>query len=50
MNLSPREAALIKQWLRKNQARPAIVKEQKVREKFHEYALFLNSDLPIVQV
>ena len=30
------------QWLRKNQARPAIVKEQKTREKV-SYALFLNS-------
>ena len=36
-----------KQWLCKDQARPTIVKEQKARESF---ALFLNSDWPIVQV
>ena len=38
-----------KQWLCKDQAtcRPAIVKEQKTRKKVL-YALFLNSDWPIV--
>ena len=38
-----------KQWMCKGQARPDIVKEQKAQERV-SYALFLNSDWPIVQV
>ena len=43
----PQRSITNKQWLCKNQARPAIVKEQKAREKVSN-ALFLNSDRLIV--
>ena len=45
----PQRRVTNKQCLRKSQARPAMVKEQKVRGKV-SYALFLNSDWSIVQV
>ena len=38
-----------KQWMCKEQARSDIVNEQKAQEKV-SFALFLNSDWPIVQV
>ena len=49
MNLSPREAPLLSSGCAKKQARLAIVKEQKSLGKV-SYALFLNSDWPVVQV
>ena len=49
MNFSPRKASLISIGCPKIQARPAIIKEQKAREKVSN-ALLLNSDWPNFQV
>ena len=48
INLSPRDASMMKQYLCKGQTRSVIVKEQKAQENV-SYAFF-NSDWPIVQV